>query len=442
MSDHLLLEAKKKSVELIVDAIGSHIYNGLALLYSQSSKISKSETLKMFQLSLEKLPYLSEMTLKNDYKYLIKNGKCTEDDLKKNIEAIFICYAKLDMLNKGKQDKIDTSKLNIPSNMDFLYECYLASARLIYEKPYLFSHKFKPDVISQNKKVVMEIIASAILSVIDNLVSYDDLLIQYVYNGTTKEINNTEGDVDESIYNDLSEGTDLNDENLKKLDDLENPSFKTSIGDDILSIVSKTGKSFEEQPIASDDESLSLATLNDEVDENGEGEGEEEELVDLDTIVAEVDGAINEEAGEEKPNDEIEVGEEKEGGGEQNAVVNVEEPNAKTEVEAEVEVKKEEPNAEIETEVEEHNQEPDEEEEDLSLADLDSLSSDNEEEEEDEDVESLPDLDNIPENVKEGTGVNDIKSLLIDNYNDNESYLKFCKFAAENDLASKVNFIQ
>jgi len=240
MSDNIILEAKNVAVRSITEILAPHIYNGLLTMYNKAAALNKSETIKMFQLSLERIGILPENILKADYKYLIST--CNETELKKNIEILFICYSKL-TINKSK--KIKKSDLEIPSNQSFLHQCYINAARDIYTCAHLFSHKYSLNEQAQHKERALDKISQAIDKTIRELIPYDTLFRKYITENTDldtdtdteTETDNTEEskivndpnnlvslmnlDVNTEIIN-KGEDTDnnkLNNENINKLQD-------------------------------------------------------------------------------------------------------------------------------------------------------------------------------------------------------------------------------
>src|SRR5438874_2624558 len=99
MAEHILVEAKTVSTDKIVDILGPHIYNGLKNMYKQAADLNKNEPIKMFQISLNRIPVLPANILKSDYTYLTNEGGCDEVELTKLIESLFICHAKLNLIS-------------------------------------------------------------------------------------------------------------------------------------------------------------------------------------------------------------------------------------------------------------------------------------------------------------------------------------------------------
>lgn len=144
MAETVLVEAKNVATDRLIDLLSPHIYNGLLTMYKQASQMNKNESLKMFQMSLMRIPTLPENILKSDYMFLIKEGRCDEKELTKLIESLFVCFAKLNLLARGIKIKkeIDLKDLEIPTNSNFVHQCYINAAREIYPSAQLFSHKY------------------------------------------------------------------------------------------------------------------------------------------------------------------------------------------------------------------------------------------------------------------------------------------------------------
>lgn len=268
MTDNLLIEAKNLAIENIQDMLKDHIYNGILIIYNTSLERNKSETLKLFQKSLSSIRTSSDYVLREDYKFLcqslVKNGR-SELELTSNVENIFLCYAKLALIGRGldTSKKLKVSDLDIPTNIYFLHQSYINSAREIYHNAYLYSHKFSPEQRIKNKLTAINIIKDAIKKTINECVHVDTILKKYIANGTDIEQHEIiPDDTDENVNNlmnfnidnaiaEQDKGTDIKDNISRKLtgkniaelqkalvninkQDIE--TFKTSVGTGLTSI--------------------------------------------------------------------------------------------------------------------------------------------------------------------------------------------------------------
>jgi hypothetical protein len=188
MSIQIILEAKDNALNILKDQLSSHIYNGLLSLYNTSKNINPKAPIKTFQDSLQRIPVLSSGAIKLDYDYLTKNpkSKFSEDLFKSNLETIFICYAKLELDNFEKE--LQVKDLDIPNNISFLHQCYINSARNLFQKADLFYVKDLDK--SENKDQIIEIIKNSIDKTIKDAVPYKELLKKYVNKNTNKEPKN------------------------------------------------------------------------------------------------------------------------------------------------------------------------------------------------------------------------------------------------------------
>jgi hypothetical protein len=336
MSDNLILEAKNVAVRSITNVLAPHIYNGLLAMYNKASALNKSESIKMFQLSLERIGILPENILKADYKYLIST--CNEVELTKNIEILFVCYSKL-TINKSK--KIKKADLEIPSNQSFLHQCYINSARDIYTCAYLFSHKYSTNEQAQNKERALDKISQAIDKTIRELIPYDTLLRKYITENTDidsdsdndsdndNEVTSTRSSISinkekEKTNNLISlMNLDVNTEIINKGEDIDN----NKLNNENISKLQNIIKSKKEEINNEKSTNLELTTLDeldaeeldaDELDElsdvNNEdkiitlddNEEEENESLPLVTLLdSELDTIKNEDENENEDEDEI-----------------------------------------------------------------------------------------------------------------------------------------
>ena len=266
MTDNLLIEAKNLAIENIQDMLKDHIYNGILIIYNTALDRNKSETLKLFQKSLSSIRTSSDYVLKEDYKFLcqslVKIGR-SEQELTTNIENIFLCYAKLALIGRGfdTTKKLKVTDLDIPTNIYFLHQSYINSAREIYHNAYLYSHKFSPEQRIKNKITTINIIKDAIKKTINECIHVDTILKKYLSNDTDIEQSPVVvEDTDENVNNLMNfnidtaiaeQGTDVKDSISRKLtgkniaelqkalvninkQDIE--TFKTSVGTGLTSI--------------------------------------------------------------------------------------------------------------------------------------------------------------------------------------------------------------
>jgi hypothetical protein len=368
MSDNIILEAKNVAVRSITEILAPHIYNGLLTMYNKASSLNKSEAIKMFQLSLERIGILPENILKADYKYLISS--CNESELTKNIEILFICYSKL-TINKSK--KIKKSDLEIPSNQSFLHQCYINAARDIYTCAHLFSHKYSINEQAQHKERALDKISQAIDKTIRELIPYDTLLRKYI-------TENTDLDSDSDSDNEKEETVAIDHNNLVSLMNLDVNTEIINNGEDTDNKLNNENISKLQDVIKSKKEellnnnqltNLELSTIID--DEQSEDQKLVTLLDDYETVTDEKTQEVNEEVNNEE----------------------IEEENT--------EKQKDKDNQEV------LKNEDENEDEELPLATLV------------DDEEELVDLDDL-------TNI-DVKSIVLSNYDDTESFRKFKEYA-------------
>ena len=236
MAEHILVEAKKVSTDAIIDILCPHIYNGLKNMYKQASELNKNESIKMFQISLSRIPVLPANILKSDYTYLLNENGCDESKLTKLIESLFICHAKLNLIAQGLDfnTKINLEDLEIPSNMNFVHQCYIGASREIYTSANLFSHKYNAEQQAQNREFINQKIVKGIIKTVRDLIPLNTLYNKYITQSIVqkggqednKQKNNLEAlmnfKIDTSFVNDMSSKANikaqkLSSENLSRL---------------------------------------------------------------------------------------------------------------------------------------------------------------------------------------------------------------------------------
>jgi len=182
MSEHIMIDAKNMATDKLIDILTPHILSGLKTMYKQASELNRKEPIKMFQVSLNRIPVLPTSMIKTDYMYLINEGKCDERELSKLIESLFICHVKLGLISQGLDinTPISLDDLEIPSNMNFVHQCYINAARALYPAAHLFSHKYNAEQQAQNGEFICQKISGAINRTIRDLIPFSVIYSKYI----------------------------------------------------------------------------------------------------------------------------------------------------------------------------------------------------------------------------------------------------------------------
>src|SRR3990167_3205489 len=203
-------------------------------MYNQSSKLNPMEAIKMFQISLQRISTLSQITLDTDYEYFLKTCGHSEQDITTYIENIFICNSKIALIASGVDKKIVINKndLNIPSNKEFIHKCYLNSARELYNFSNLFSHKYSQEQQIINKDIIQRKIKESFQKTISSLIPISSILKKYVMNNVVV-VNNLKNYMDFNIKTAVinqnnGDELSLRDENINKVQHILNNNEQTN----------------------------------------------------------------------------------------------------------------------------------------------------------------------------------------------------------------------
>jgi hypothetical protein len=212
-----LVETKTEYTIQLTNILVPIIYEGIASIYEDAIKIAnQDEELKTFQIFLKKIPKWNNSLLENETKRILYISTCSE--LLQNLVNAVIKANIMILTNTHPSNK---SSLKINTKFDFkefIHNCYIESARIFYNNPYLFYHKQSIYDINRNQKDAKDNIKNAIIEAIRKMLPLKMIINEYLGN-SFKDDSNVNIDVT------LSEAEKHNLNNMIKIDNTKNNDF-------------------------------------------------------------------------------------------------------------------------------------------------------------------------------------------------------------------------
>ena len=212
-----LVETKTEYTIQLTNILVPIIYEGITSIYEDAMKIAnQDEELKTFQIFLKKIPKWNNSLLENETKRILYISTCSE--LLINLVNAVIKANIMILTNTHPSNK---SSLKINTKFDFkefIHNCYIESARIFYNNPYLFYHKHSIYDINRNQKDAKDNIKNAIIEAIRKMLPLKMIINEYLGN-SFKDDSNINIDVN------LSEAEKHNLNNMIKIDSSKDNDF-------------------------------------------------------------------------------------------------------------------------------------------------------------------------------------------------------------------------
>ena len=212
-----LVETKTEYTIQLTNILVPLIYEGISSIYEDAIKVaSQNEELKTFQIFLKKIPKWNNSLLENETKRILYSSTCSE--LLQNLVNAVIKANIMILTNTHPSNK---SSLKINTKFDFkefIHNCYIESARIFYNNPYLFYHKHSIYDINRNQKDAKDNIKNAIIEAIRKMLPLKMIINEYLGN-SFKDDSNINIDVN------LSEAEKHNLNNMIKIDSSKDNDF-------------------------------------------------------------------------------------------------------------------------------------------------------------------------------------------------------------------------
>jgi hypothetical protein len=183
-----LVETKTEYTIQLTNILVPIIYEGITSIYEDAMKIAnQDEELKTFQIFLKKIPKWNNSLLENETKRILYISTCSE--LLQNLVNAVIKANIMILTNTHPSNK---SSLKINTKFDFkefIHNCYIESARIFYNNPYLFYHKHSIYDINRNQKDAKDNIKNAIIEAIRKMLPLKMIINEYLGNSFKDESN-------------------------------------------------------------------------------------------------------------------------------------------------------------------------------------------------------------------------------------------------------------
>jgi hypothetical protein len=237
-----LVETKTEYTIQLTNILVPLIFEGIISIYEDALKVANvDEELKTFQLFLKKIPKWNNTLLNNETNRILCMSTCP--DLLINLVNAVIKSNIMILTNTPPSEK---SSLKINTKFDFkefIHNCYIESARIFYNNPFLFYHKHSIYDINRNHKDAKENIRNAIVEAIRKMLPLKMIIQEYLGNSFKDDnnlnIDNTLTDAEKQNLN-----TMIKIENTKNEDfvNIENKNHVTSIKKDNITSIKQSEK--------------------------------------------------------------------------------------------------------------------------------------------------------------------------------------------------------
>jgi hypothetical protein len=213
-----ITEIKNEYTTFLINIITPFIYEGIRSVYQFSvnahsefvergkydNEIKSPGILKLFQLSLKEIPTLNNNEMEIETNRIKMGSKCADwfDDLVRAvIKSNIILLIFKDP--KKKSELLSEEYHNKVQIKDFIHQCYIESARLIYDNPELFGHEYPPLEIKRNQRETCQLIKESIHQAIRQILPAKKMINEFLENNYI--------DMDESdISRKISDGKYIN----------------------------------------------------------------------------------------------------------------------------------------------------------------------------------------------------------------------------------------
>jgi hypothetical protein len=166
----------------INDILVPHIFNGLQEAYKTVNRLTGGvKVLLAFQITLEQIRDLSQNKITDDYSVLMNSIKKMGHDalwFQTMIKHLYHSYAKSAITSIGLEcgNNFDMNLIEVLPAMDFVHAVYINTAREVWKKPMLFSHKGTHIFRQANNNEIIEIIKNSVIKTVRDGLNLNQLL--------------------------------------------------------------------------------------------------------------------------------------------------------------------------------------------------------------------------------------------------------------------------
>lgn len=202
-----IVEIKNEYTKFLINLLKPFIYEGFYGIYLQAvkveddyiqkekinPKIKNPGIFKIFQTLLRDIPNLGDNFIEEETKRIKERSKSSDffDDLVRAVIKSFIVLLTFNVSQKKCQ--VVKEKFHESINIrHFIHKCYIECARIIFNNPELFWHKFPTIEAKKNKQEVYNLISDGISEAIRKMLPVRLILQEYL----SKDYINTSDEYD------------------------------------------------------------------------------------------------------------------------------------------------------------------------------------------------------------------------------------------------------
>ena len=213
-----IVEIKNLYTTFLINIITPLIYEGIKSVYNnalviENKFIEKGKVdpnvenpgiLKIFQLCLKDIPSLNQHEIDTEASRIKEKSKCSEwfDDLIKAVVKSHIILLTYNATGKTCRTVKEKHHEMIKTS-DFIHKCYVECARVFYNYPEIFFHKYSTLDLKRNQREAQELIKTSISEAIKKMLPIKLILQEYLSNDYINDENNVGEQVTESNYTNM-----------------------------------------------------------------------------------------------------------------------------------------------------------------------------------------------------------------------------------------------
>lgn len=180
MNLNLLIELKKEYTDILLEILTPIIHEGIQYIYNQARNNSKSsDTLKIFQNLLKKIPEWDDKILTKEYNRIVIKTKKNSPWIIELIRAVIKANITILTINKIPDNVYE--EINI---LNFIHMIYIEVARKLWNNPFLYYHEYPSIEIKRNLRDSLELINNSIISAIRKILPMNIILQKYLGSNT------------------------------------------------------------------------------------------------------------------------------------------------------------------------------------------------------------------------------------------------------------------
>lgn len=176
---NFLLETKKEYILQLTNLIYFKVFEGLDNIYKKSiNKSNEDDILKVFQKQLKRINRWDTSFLINETNRIFCDNIDLANNLLKAIIKSQIIMMTFDPNEKTK--KINPEVYDCIKIHNLVHNIYIECARILWDCPYLFYHKYPPLEIKRNQREIFDIIKKSVEEAIRKLLPLQHILDIYL----------------------------------------------------------------------------------------------------------------------------------------------------------------------------------------------------------------------------------------------------------------------